>query len=959
MTLPPALSTVADPLTPQASTDAPPPVPDRYGRLLTVLVVGSIAFFALLGIGSPLIGQSVFAATDEMMLASPYREVSELAGTRPTNNYLDDTWDSALPNELLFAEELRDGEIAAWNPYTAAGVPLGATPNYALASPLTVPFYVLPGWFAPGVMKLLEIVVAVGGMYLFLRRLRVRPSAAALGGLAFASSAFLVVWTNWPQTRVAAFIPAVFWAAELIVQRRRVRDATVLALAVAAMLVGGFPAVTGYTLATAACYFLVRLWCTRPGVVRGLLTAAGGLAGGVLLAAVQLVPWVVLMRTAWVEGRGQTPEDHLAVASLVTAFAPWALGSTNPDGPVYWYLPINLVESASYVGAAALVLALAGVAMAVRARATLPGGAWAFLVVATGGWVLLIYGGGFPLGLAQRLPFLFSDNFVGRARCILGFLVAVLVAVGLELLLQRRAAASPSAAPSRRWALAWAALVWGGAGLGLLIALRSARRAAYRADRGDGGVRLDHLTQEVAIGAALVVAALACVAALWWLGRRAAGPHGTERRGDVLRLLAAGLLPMLVAGQALSFVIPYWPRADRDTFYPVTDTHEFLAAHLGHERYASLNQAMERSVDSVHKLRSATGHAFTEQGYGELIRSIPGARGYASTNVAVANGTSALGNRVLDRTGVRYGVAALDAPVPGAVQDAPAATGTTTLTSTAVTVTVPGRGGIRAVQVTPVDSSGWAATDRIAAVVRDAGGREIARTDRRIMKTTAEEPLTIPVAAEDVPASARLTVSITVTAADGMDVRTAGGRVALGVIRTADDGLRIAYIGSTIIYERETALPRVRWASDPVVEPDGDRRLALLSGDTLRADQVVLDAPAGAGGGTADVAVGKDGPDTVEVSVTARGSGYLVLADPVQHGWRVAVDGKAATLLPADHAFVAVAIPDGAHTVRFSYASAYGNIGTWLTLATGLAIGGVWAAGAVRDRRRRGTEVAS
>ncbi|GAA4449595.1 YfhO family protein [Phytohabitans houttuyneae] len=946
-------------LTPPAAPDTPDPAPQaggrvpalrRLDRILPAVVLVAIAAFALIGIGSPLLGQATFAATDEMVTTSPYSEVPEFAGVRPTNNYLDDTWDSALPNTLLFGEELRDGNIAPWNPYTAGGVPLGATPNYGLGSPLTVPFYALPGWFAPGIVKLLEIVVAIGGMYLFLRRLRLGAASSLLGGLVFASSAFMVVWTGWPQTRVAAFIPAVFWAVELIVQRRRVRDAAVLALAMAAMIFGGFPAVTGYTVATGAIYLAVRLFATYGRewrrILGGFALAAGGVAGGVLLTAVQLLPWVAFMSSAYVEGRAQQPDAHLSMASLVTSIAPWALGSTNPYGDVYWYLPVNLVESMSYLGAAALVLVVAAVAMARRGRAALPQGAWLFMVVATGGWLVLIYGGGFPLKVAQSLPYLFSDNFVGRSRCVLGFLLAVLAAVGLELLLRRR-----EAVRARRWELAWALLVVGGVGVAALAALRGARRAAYLADRaaaGDGWPRTHELTREFAVGAVLVLLAAACAAALWWQGRREGGGR--------LRLVAAGLLPLLVAGQALAFVVPYWPRSDRDTFFPMTDAHDYLASHLGPDRFAGMYRSMTRSVESAFRLRSATGHAFVDRRYGELIRSPADRVNFSSTNVAVGGGLTAITSPTLDRMSVRYGITALDAPVPGTARPAPTTTGLTTLQPGAsVTVPVPGTGPIRAVELTPMESrEEWEATDRIEAVVTDESGAEVARTSRRLGRTTAGQPLYIPLAAESAPAGARLGVTITVRAAHAVPVQAAGEQAAVGAVGTADDGLKLAFVGAAAIYERTRALPRVRWAGTAVVEPDSTRRLDLLKGGTLTNDQVVLEQqPSAPGGGTADVRITEDGTDTTEVSVTARGSGYLVLADPIQSGWTATVDGAPATMLKADHAFVAVAVPDGTHTVRFRYTTPAGGAGGWLSLAAALGIAGVLVAGVVRDRRRR------
>jgi hypothetical protein len=957
MVLPRALTPPAEPDSPDPAPRAPGRVPalSRLDRILPAVVLVAIAGFALLGIGAPLIGQGTFAATDEMVTTSPFSEVPEFATVEPTNNYLDDTWDSALPNTVLFGEELRDGNIAAWNPYTAGGVPLGATPNYGLGSPLTVPFYALPSWFAPGIVKLLEIVVAVGGMYLFLRRLRLGTASALLGGLVFASSAFMVVWTGWPQTRVAAFIPAVFWAVELIVQRGRLRDAAVLALALAAMIFGGFPAVTGYTVATGSIYLVARLLATHGRQWRralgGLGLAAGGVLAGVLLAAVQLVPWVAFMSSAYVEGRAQTPDAHLSMASLVTAIAPWALGSTNPFGDVYWYLQENLVESMSYLGAAALVLVVSAIAMIRRGRAALPHGAWLVLVGSTVGWLVLIYGGRFPLKVAQSLPYLFSDNFVGRARCVLGFLLAALAAVGLELLLRRRASAREAgagAARVRRWELAWAALVWGAIAVAGVVALRGARRAAYLADRangGDGWPRTHELTRELAVGAVLVLLALACAAALWW----------RDGRGGKLRLVAACLLPLLVAGQALAFVVPYWPRADRDTFYPMTDAHRYLESHLGEDRFAGMYRSMTRSVETAFELRSATGHAFVDRRYGELIRSPADRVNFSSTNVAVGGGLTAITSPTLDRMSVRYGVAALDGPVPGTARPAPTTTGLTTLApGVPVTQPVPGTGPIRAVQVTPVEGREWAPTDRIEAVVADETGREVARTSRRLGRTTATQPLYIPLAAEGAPADARLTVTITVHAAQGVAVQAAGGGPAVAAVGTADDGLKLAFVGSAAIYERTRSLPRVRWAGTAVVEPDATRRLDLLKGGTLTADQVVLEQqPSSPGGGTADVEVTEEGTDVTEVSVTARGAGYLVLADPIQSGWTATVDGAPATLLKADHAFVAIAVPDGTHTVRFRYSTPGGGAGGWLSLVAALGIAGVFVAGAVRDRRRR------
>ncbi len=64
-----------------------------------------------------------------------------------------------------------------------------------------------------------------------------------------------------------------------------------------------------------------------------------------------------------------------------------------------------------------------------------------------------------------------------------------------------------------------------------------------------------------------------CAAWLWWIPASAAG------RRRWLRRAAAGLLPLLIAGQALAWVQSYYPRTDRDNFYPTNPTQTVPRRH--------------------------------------------------------------------------------------------------------------------------------------------------------------------------------------------------------------------------------------------------------------------------------------------------------------------------------------------------------------------------------------------
>ncbi|MDN5747524.1 MAG: YfhO family protein [Pseudonocardia sp.] len=912
------------------------------GRPMVAAVLLAIALFTLIGIGGPLVGLGVFAGTDLLVQSSPYRDAGLAGGV--DNTYINDTIDTFIPNTLLFADALRDGEIAAWNPYILGGVPLGATPNFAVASPLTVPFYVLPGWLAPGYVKLLEIAASVGGVFLFARRVGLGRPAALVGGLVFASSGFMIAWTNWPQTRTAAVIGFVFWAVERLVQRGRAVDGVLLAVAVAAMLVGGFPAVTGYTLFFAGLYLLVRVvaqhragrWGTD---LRVLVAAGAGVVAGALLTAVQLLPFAATLSAALVAGRAQTPQDHLPYEALITAVAPRALGTVNPEQSPEFLLETNLVEALSYVGAAALVLMLVAVASPVRGRGLLPRSTWAFLVVATVLTTVLAYGGGPLLAAAQQLPVLFSDNYVGRVRSVLGFGVAVLAATGWEVVVRGRARTPAAQAPTG--GRVYGALVWTAAAATGVWVWWGAREVARAAD----AVAL--FDREVLVAVLLVVLSLAVAALLRW-----------GSGGPALRVGVAALLPVLITVQALGLVREYWPRSDRSTFYPVTDVQRFLADELGHERYAHTLGGMAVGADAPRRLRSLNGHIFVNGRFADLIEALPGDQfGDPPTLPVLGADPLVATSPVLDRTGIRYFVASPAQRVFGERNTATGDGSTVRLVpDSPVTVPLDPGDTLRAVAVTPraplrsVPPGAPSDLLRVEIVLRDADGTVVGRGSRIDVGMRAGRPFTIPVVETTGAATAELTVrghgAVVVSGTDGVPV--------VSTVTAADDGLRLVHAGSSVVYERETALPRIRWATDAVVEPDPRRRVRLVASGRLDPDQVVLDAPAPVDDpGPADVDVVTDGFDEITVAVDAAGGGYLVVADALQTGWRVRVDGRPAEVLAADHGVVAVAVPAGRHTVTWNYGSTALTVGAWTSVVTAAAL--LVVLGAAGLRRRRST----
>lgn len=946
---PPDTAEPPDTVDPKPGTTSGTASGRRRPRALTVLAGLAIVLFALWGIGTPLLGSSTLTATNEMVAGSPWVN-DGFAGIQSTNTYLDDTYTSELPSTILFKNALSQGQLAEWNPYGSGGYPLAALPDYAFFSPLTVPYYVLPTWLAPAYERLLEIVVAVGGSFLFLRRLSLSRAAALTGGLVYATSGFMVAWLGFPQTRVAAFIPVLFWAVERFIQLRRLRDAVFVAVPVGAMLLGGFPSVTGYALLTAGGYVLVRLIGIHRHeplrLIRPILYLIGAVIAGVGLTLFQLIPFLGFFDTWLIQGRGQDSTSHLALSSLLTTIAPWAFGSVNPAlGTQFTLLP-NFVEATSYISAAGAVLVLVAVAMPRQGRALLPRGVWFFLLIAGLIWAELIYLGGPPLAFVEGAPglrALFSINFIGRARSILGFLLAILVAVGLELLIRHRTVKAESLRGRRIWAaciivsgaLLLGSVIW----LGWRDTITGANSLAEDVDQA-----MSEYKHELVVAGILVAVAVLCVLLLRFAGAPTSSYRDAKRKRWV-RFGSAAVLIGLITAQSTQYVVLYYPHSPPGAFFPSSDTHRYLAANLGDERYASSTDGMVFGTNTAYQLRSVNGHAFINTNFAALVNGIPDGPIPYPTYIDFQPGDpNQATSPVLDVLGTKYWVAAPADPVFGTLNNA-TANGTMVLAQNKpVTIPLTTTGPLRAVQFTatgkiPTSMSDLTNNAWVTVVVRDTSGRQLAKTTRLTAGITADQPFQLAVTGEAIPPGTQETATFTLHGPAPLTVDSQDNLPSVGTITDYPDGLRVVFSGSTVIYQRLNALPRIRWASQSKVMRSQGQRVATVSAGDLPADTVILAKPGPvAAGKPGTVHVTDDGIDSITTKVDAQGAGYLVIADADQVGWTASVDGRAAPLVSADEGLVAVPVPAGQHTVRIQYSLSHGRSAVVLSIGTAVVL---------------------
>jgi hypothetical protein len=91
-------------------------------------------------------------------------------------------------------------------------------------------------------------------------------------------------------------------------------------------------------------------------------------------------------------------------------------------------------------------------------------------------------------------------------------------------------------------------------------------------------------------------------------------------------------------------------------------------------------------------------------------------------------------------------------------------------------------------------------------------------------------------------------------------------------------------------------------------------------------------------------------PGLVTVRANTETPGWLVLTDTYFPGWRSSVNGREATIAPANYAFRAVPIPAGDSTITFTYDPASYRIGLFLSCLSLGIIGALVAASVAGPR---------
>ena len=344
----------------------------RSVRRLTFAAALVLLLIPLCFTGRALLTGRVYGPVDLAFMTEPLSAMKPALGLpmRAHNVALFDIAWQMLPWRAAEARVVGEGAWPLWNRYMYGGGVLAASAQPAAYSPFTLSACLLPIGTGTTYLASVWFFVAALSAFLLAREFDCRPLVGLYAAAAWAFSTAISFFILWPLGQSWTLAPLVLLAVMRIVRDPRFASTTLLAVALALLVLAGHPESVLEVVLTGCLFGLFLL--AEPGVNRrGTLSCA--LAGGalaVLITAIYLLPVIeALPQTGEYLARRASPEAGAggweAVARLAVDLVPWLQFRVwRPSSGVTGMPPLS-----ASVGS--LTVALAAFAIArVRSRKT-------------------------------------------------------------------------------------------------------------------------------------------------------------------------------------------------------------------------------------------------------------------------------------------------------------------------------------------------------------------------------------------------------------------------------------------------------------------------------------------------------------------------------------------------------------------------------------------------------------
>jgi len=268
-----------------------------------------------------------------------------------------------IPWRSFGFSQLKQGNLALWNPHVFCGIPFFGSFQSALLYPPNFLYMVLPLGLATNVCIVLHIFLTGLFMYLWAWYRGLRPPACFLAAvlLMFCGPYFMHIYAgHLSNLCTMAWIPLIFLSIDGICNKRTLAWVLLGIASVTMLILAGHPQHVFYTVIAAAIYCALSLLNQQQRGRILVLLALMAVWGG-LLASVQLL--TALEEAAYtVRGKGGVEFEFAAMFSfppenLMTLLAPGFLGSLHNHS--YWGRGY-LWEMSMFFSVTGLILAVYG-----------------------------------------------------------------------------------------------------------------------------------------------------------------------------------------------------------------------------------------------------------------------------------------------------------------------------------------------------------------------------------------------------------------------------------------------------------------------------------------------------------------------------------------------------------------------------------------------------------------------
>lgn len=266
---------------------------------------------------------------------------------KPYNSLLADPLFQFEPWRIFTSNAIRHFQIPIWNPLNGGGVPFLASFQNAFFFPLTFVYFIV-GPASLLFTAIVKVSVFSAFTFLFLRSLKIGKLGSILGSIV-ASSNYMILWIQWPQTNVYMFFPLLLLLSEKKLSKKIYFLSISLIYFLA--LLGGHPE----TLFNIFIFHILYILFKKRNLIFSTLS---GFTFGLLLGSFQLFPFIEYLLNSYAFfQRGVHHQSVLPVLSLPFFVFPQLLGA--PQYSIYK----SLSQSTNYAEYAAGSVGLIAVIM--------------------------------------------------------------------------------------------------------------------------------------------------------------------------------------------------------------------------------------------------------------------------------------------------------------------------------------------------------------------------------------------------------------------------------------------------------------------------------------------------------------------------------------------------------------------------------------------------------------------